>query len=66
MRRKLAVAARPARRLGLAICAALVAVLVQGLFDTIGIVQMTFVWIPFTGLALAAADWGLPWEQEPA
>jgi len=66
MRRKLAVAARPARRLGLAICAALVAVLVQGLFDTIGIVQMTFVWIPFTALALAAADWGLPWEREPA
>jgi O-antigen ligase len=46
-------------RLALAICAGLVASLVQGLFDTIGIVQMTFVWIPYTALALAAAGEGL-------
>jgi hypothetical protein len=56
----LAVAPPAARRLTLAICAGLVATLVQGLFDTIGIVQMTFVWIPYTALALAAAEHGLP------
>jgi O-antigen ligase len=48
--------APPARRkFALGVCAALVAVLVQGVFDTIGIVEMAFVWIPFTALALAAA-----------
>jgi O-antigen ligase len=47
---------RPAAaRLPLAICAGLLATLVQGFFDTVGVVQMTFVWIPFTALALAAA-----------
>ncbi len=66
IRRTLAGAPPAARRLGLALCAGLVAVLVQGLFDTIGIVQMTFVWIPFTALALAGAAAGLPWESEPA
>ncbi|GAC1561954.1 MAG: hypothetical protein NVS3B17_14990 [Vulcanimicrobiaceae bacterium] len=40
------------RQLGLGIAAALVAVLVHGFFDTVGIVEMTFVWIPFTALAL--------------
>ncbi len=49
----------PERRFVLGVCAALVAVLVQGLFDTVGIVEMTFVWIPYAGLALAAARWGL-------
>ncbi|GAC1304358.1 MAG: hypothetical protein NVSMB21_04710 [Vulcanimicrobiaceae bacterium] len=44
------------RRLALGVCAALVAVLVQGIFDTIGVVQMTFVWIPYTALALATVD----------
>ena len=44
----------------LGVCAALVAVLVQGLFDTIGIVAMTYVWIPYMALALAAAQRGLP------
>ena len=39
---------------------ALVAVLVQGVFDTIGIVAMAFVWIPYTALALAAAARGPP------
>ncbi len=48
------------RRFVLGVCAGLGAALVQGLFDTIGIVQMTFVWIPFAGLALAAATAGLP------
>jgi O-antigen ligase len=48
---------RPAAaRLPLAICAGLLATLVQGLFDTVGVVQMTFVWIPYAALALAAAD----------
>ena len=45
----------PERRFALGVCAALVAVLVQGVFDTIGIVQMCFVWIPYTALALASA-----------
>jgi len=44
---------RPDRMLGIGVCAALVAVLVQGAFDTIGIVEMTFVWIPYAALALA-------------
>jgi O-antigen ligase len=50
------------RRFVLAVCAALVAVLVQGVFDTIGIVQMCFVWIPYTALALASAGSGLAHE----
>lgn len=45
-------------RLPLAICAGLVATLVQGLFDTVGIVQMTFVWIPYSALVLVAAQSG--------
>jgi len=48
-------AAPPRRRFALGVCAALVAMLVQGIFDTIGIVEMAFVWIPYTALALAAA-----------
>ncbi len=55
MRSRLRVRAAGERRLALGLCAALVAVLVQGLFDTIGVVEMAFVWIPFTALALAAA-----------
>jgi len=35
-------------------------VLVQGIFDTVGVVEMSFVWIPYTGLALAAARIGFP------
>lgn len=52
--------ARRERFLALGVCAGLFAALVQGVFDTIGIVQMSFVWIPYTALALAAADAGLP------
>jgi len=55
-RRSLAAATPAGRRLALAIGAGLVATLVQGLFDTIGVVQMSFVWIPFTALALAVAE----------
>ncbi len=57
--------ARPprARRFALGVCAALIAVLVQGIFDTIGIVQMCFVWIPYTALALAGASAGLGLEN---
>ncbi len=51
-----------ARLLALGVCAGLVGTLVQGVFDTIGIVQMSFVWIPYTALALATADAGLPAE----
>lgn len=56
----------PERRFALGVCAALIAVLVQGLFDTVGIVEMTFVWIPYTGLALAAASGGLGSERRTA
>ena len=51
------------RRFALGVCAALVAVLVQGIFDTIGIVQLTFVWIPFMALGLAVAQRGLAPER---
>jgi hypothetical protein len=47
------------------VAAGLVAVLVQGLFDTIGVVEMAFVWIPYTGLALAAVAAPAP-EREVA
>jgi hypothetical protein len=47
------------RRFALGICAGFVAVLVQGIFDTVGVVQMAFVWIPFGSLALGAAAHGL-------
>jgi hypothetical protein len=40
----------------LGVCAGLLAVLTQGVFDTIGVVDMAFVWIPYTALALAAAE----------
>ncbi len=55
MRARLHGRSRDERRLALGVCAGLVAVLVQGIFDTIGVVQMAFVWIPFTALALATA-----------
>lgn len=51
-------AERPQRErlVSLGTCAALVAILVSGIFDTIGVVQMTFVWLPFCALAFAAAQ----------
>jgi O-antigen ligase len=57
-----ALARRPPRErlLALGICAGLCATLVQGIFDTIGIVAMCFVWIPFTALALASAQSSWP------
>jgi O-antigen ligase len=48
------------RAFAMALAAGLVAVLVHGLFDTVGVVETAFVWIPCTGLALAAAASGLP------
>jgi len=33
-----------------------VALAVSGVLDTIGVVQMTFVWIPYSALALAATE----------
>ncbi len=56
IRARLRVRSARERRFVLGVCAALVAVLVQGVFDTIGIVQMCFVWIPYTALALASAS----------
>jgi O-antigen ligase len=67
MRGALANAPAASRRFALGVAAGLVAVLVQGVFDTIGVVQVTFVWIPLTALALAGATNGLPWDApEPA
>jgi len=55
----------PRERLpAIGICAGLCAALVQGIFDTVGVVQMCFVWIPFTALALAAAERGIPASAE--
>jgi O-antigen ligase len=62
IRARLRMRTAPERRFVLAVCAALVAVLVQGVFDTIGIVQMCFVWIPYTALAVASASAGLAQE----
>lgn len=59
VRRDLAFAAPAARRFALSICAGFVAVFVQGAFDTVGVVALTFVWIPFSALGLAAARYGL-------
>ena len=58
--RSLARAEPRRKRLGLALCAAFVATFAQGMFDTVGVVVTTFVWIPYTALALAAARHGLP------
>ena len=44
------------RTVSLGVCAALVAGFVSGLFDTIGVVQMMFVWLPYAALAVASAD----------
>jgi len=63
LRRSLERAAPQTRRITLAICAGLLATLVQGMFDTIGIVEITFVWIPYTALALSAAEFGLPYDR---
>jgi O-antigen ligase len=51
---------RPPRErwLALGVCAGLAGTLVQGIFDTVGIVQMSFVWIPYAALALATAAAG--------
>lgn len=54
MRLRIRASARTERLLGIGTCAALVAVLVQGVFDTVGIVEMTFVWIPYMALALGS------------
>ena len=44
------------RLVAIGACAALVAGFVSGLFDTIGVVQMTFVWLPYAAFALATAE----------
>lgn len=59
MRSRLLARPAEARFVGLGVCAALVAVLVQGIFDTIGVVEMAFVWIPYTALALASTAEGV-------
>jgi O-antigen ligase len=60
VRRSLAGAGNARRRLTFSLCAALAATLVQGFFDTVGVVELAFVWIPYTALALAVARFGLP------
>jgi len=59
VRARLAGAPPANRRLACAICAAFAALFVQGMADLIGIVEMTFVWIPYAALGLAAASHGL-------
>jgi len=59
VRRELRAAGPAARRFALGVCAGFVAVGVQGIFDTVGVVALTFVWIPFTALGFAAARNGL-------
>ncbi len=54
------------RAFAMALAAGLVAVLVHGLFDTVGVVETAFVWIPCTALALAAAASGLPTAERVA
>jgi hypothetical protein len=54
MRRRLPLAPPADRTLALGVCAGFVALAVSGVLDTVGIVQMTFVWIPYSALALAA------------
>ncbi len=44
------------RAVTLGVCAALVAGFVSGLFDTIGVVQMMFVWLPYAALAVASSQ----------
>ncbi len=58
IRTALRAALPPARTLGLAVCAALIACGVQGLVDLVGVVQLAFVWIPYTALGLMAAREG--------
>ncbi|MBC5798740.1 MAG: hypothetical protein GIX03_08165 [Candidatus Eremiobacteraeota bacterium] len=60
LRRRLSARSPSERRFVFGVCAALIAALVQGMFDTVGIVAMCFVWIPYTGLALAAVTHGFP------
>jgi hypothetical protein len=54
VRRRLPLVAPADRALALGVCAGFVALAVSGVLDTVGIVQMTFVWIPYTALALGA------------
>jgi len=56
MRRRWHGAAQADRALAAGVCAGFVALAVSGVFDTIAIVQMTFIWIPYSALALAALD----------
>jgi len=66
VRRRLPLAPPAGRALGLGVCAAFVALAVSGILDTVGIVQMTFVWIPYSALALGALAEPSPALGEPA
>jgi O-antigen ligase len=48
-----------AKRLTACICAGIVGRFVHGFVDLVGVVELTFFWIPFAGLALAAARDGI-------
>ncbi|HMD02675.1 MAG TPA: O-antigen ligase family protein, partial [Candidatus Baltobacteraceae bacterium] len=53
--------APPARlRFGYAVCAGLIASVTQGAVDIVGVVALSFVWIPYAALALVAAAEGPP------
>jgi hypothetical protein len=56
VRRRLPWASPRDRALALGVCAGLASLGVSGIFDTVGVVQMTFVWIPYSALALAVLE----------
>jgi O-antigen ligase len=62
LRRRWSGTTQPDRALAAGVCAGFVALAVSGVFDTIAIVQMTFIWIPYSALALAAVRSAEPGE----
>jgi O-antigen ligase len=52
-------AGAPARRLTVCICAGLIGRFAHGLVDLVGVLEVAFVWIPFSALALAVARDGI-------
>ncbi len=50
----------PTRRLTACICAGIAGRFVHGFVDLVGVVELTFFWIPFAALALAIARNGIP------
>jgi O-antigen ligase len=57
---RLAGVPRPQRLAALALAAGLVGTLGQGMVDLVAVAELTFVWIPFSAIALAVAAHGVP------